>query len=39
MLDPLLGAARVAEWLTLCHAELEDAAACRKLAAAFAAGL
>jgi 2-methylcitrate dehydratase PrpD len=39
VLDPLLGNNRVAEWLDMGGAALDDAAACRKLAAAFAAGL
>lgn len=38
VLDPLLGSARAAEWLKLFHAALEDTAACRRLAAAFADG-
>jgi 2-methylcitrate dehydratase PrpD len=39
VLDPLVGATRAADWLQTCGAALDDAAACRKLAAAFAAGL
>jgi 2-methylcitrate dehydratase PrpD len=39
VLDPLVGAARTAEWLKTCGAALDDQTACRKLAAAFAAGL
>ncbi len=36
VLDPLLGAARVDEWLRLCHDALADSAACERLAGAFA---
>jgi 2-methylcitrate dehydratase PrpD len=36
VLDPLLGAARVDEWLTMCHGALDGSAQCRTLAAAFA---
>jgi 2-methylcitrate dehydratase PrpD len=36
VLDPLLGAARVDEWLRLCHDALRDGAACERLARAFA---
>ena len=36
VLDPLLGAARVDEWLGLCHGALDGAAQCERLAAAFA---
>jgi 2-methylcitrate dehydratase PrpD len=36
VLDPLLGTARVDEWLRLCHDGLEDSAACERLATAFA---
>ena len=39
VLDPLVGNDGVAEWLQMAGAALDDAAACRKLAAAFAAGL
>ena len=39
VLDPLVGGARATGWLTMCGAALDGAAACRKLAAAFAAGL
>ena len=39
VLDPLVGNARAAEWLKLAGAALDDDSACRKLAAAFAAGL
>ena len=39
VLDPLVGDARAAEWLKLAGAALDDQSACRKLAAAFAAGL
>jgi len=38
VLDPLVGDVRAGEWLKLCGAALDDAAACGKLAAAFAAG-
>lgn len=37
MLDPLVGAARVDEWLRLCHDGLLNYAACERLAAGFAA--
>ena len=37
VLDPLLGAARAGEWLTLCHAAFDGADACKRLAVAFAA--
>lgn len=36
VLDPMLGAARVSEWLTVCHGVLVDAAGCKKLVTAFA---
>ena len=36
VLDSPLGAARVDEWLTMCHGALDGNAECRKLAAAFA---
>ena len=36
---PLVGKDGIAEWLRMAGAALDDAAACRKLAAAFAAGL
>jgi 2-methylcitrate dehydratase PrpD len=39
VLDPLVGAARAADWLKMCGTALDGAAACRNLAAAFAAGL
>jgi 2-methylcitrate dehydratase PrpD len=39
VLDPLVGSARAAEWLKLGSAALDDAAAGRKLAESFAAGL
>jgi 2-methylcitrate dehydratase PrpD len=39
VLDPLVGKDGIAEWLQMAGAALDDAAACRKLAAAFAAGL
>jgi 2-methylcitrate dehydratase PrpD len=39
VLDPLLGNDGAAEWLEIGGAALDDATACRKLAAAFAAGL
>jgi 2-methylcitrate dehydratase PrpD len=39
VLDPLVGKDGIAEWLQIAGAALDDAAACRKLAAAFAAGL
>ena len=39
VLDPLVGNARAEEWLKLAGAALDDRSACRKLAAAFAAGL
>jgi 2-methylcitrate dehydratase PrpD len=39
VLDPLLGNDGAAAWLAMGGAALDDAAACRKLAAAFAAGL
>jgi hypothetical protein len=39
VLDPLVGKDGTAEWLQMAGAALDDAAACRKLAAAFAAGL
>jgi 2-methylcitrate dehydratase PrpD len=38
VLAPLVGGERADEWLAMCHAAMDDAAACRKLAAAFAAG-
>jgi 2-methylcitrate dehydratase PrpD len=37
VLDPLLGIARVDEWLGLCHGALDGAAQCERLATAFAA--
>jgi 2-methylcitrate dehydratase PrpD len=39
VLDPLLGNHDAAEWLEMAGAALDDAAACRKLAVAFVAGL
>jgi hypothetical protein len=39
VLDPLVGKDGIAEWLQMAGAALDDAAACRELAAAFAAGL
>ena len=39
VLDRLVGNGRAEEWLKLASAALDDATACRKLAAAFAAGL
>jgi 2-methylcitrate dehydratase PrpD len=39
VLDPLVGKNGIAEWLQMAGAALDDAAACRKLAAAFAVGL
>jgi 2-methylcitrate dehydratase PrpD len=39
VLDPLVGAARAAEWLKLGGAALDDAQACEELADAFSAGL
>jgi 2-methylcitrate dehydratase PrpD len=36
VLDPLVGAARVDEWLRLCHDALADNAGCERLAIAFA---
>ena len=36
VLDPLLGAARVDEWLSLCQGALDGAAQCERLAAVFA---
>jgi 2-methylcitrate dehydratase PrpD len=39
VLEPLVGGARAAEWLKIAGAALDDAAAGRKLAAAFATGL
>jgi 2-methylcitrate dehydratase PrpD len=36
VLDPLLGAACVAEWLRLCHEALQNSAACERFAGAFA---
>jgi 2-methylcitrate dehydratase PrpD len=39
VLDPLGGNDGVAEWLQMAGTALDDAAACRKLAMAFAAGL
>ncbi len=35
VLDPLFGAARVDEWLGLCHDALADGTACERLASAF----
>jgi 2-methylcitrate dehydratase PrpD len=35
VLDSLIGAARVDEWLTMCHGALNGSAECRKLAQAF----
>ena len=37
VLDSLIGAARVDEWLTVCHGALDGSAECRKLVTAFAA--
>jgi 2-methylcitrate dehydratase PrpD len=39
VLDPLIGGDRAAGWLTMAGAALDDAAACRKLAERFVAGL
>src|SRR5580692_4098644 len=39
VLDPLVGNDGAAEWLQMVGAALDDAAVCRKVAAAFAAGL
>jgi 2-methylcitrate dehydratase PrpD len=39
VLDPLIGGDGAAEWLQMAGAALDDATACRKLGAAFAAGL
>jgi 2-methylcitrate dehydratase PrpD len=39
VLDPLVGAERAAEWLKTSRAALDGAAACRKLAESFGAGL
>jgi 2-methylcitrate dehydratase PrpD len=39
VLDPLIGNDRAAAWVEMAGAALDDAPACRKLAAAFAAGL
>ncbi len=36
VLDSLIGAARVDEWLSMCHGALDGSAACSKLATAFA---
>jgi hypothetical protein len=36
VLDPLLGAARVDEWLERCHGALDGAARCERLAVGFA---
>jgi 2-methylcitrate dehydratase PrpD len=36
VLDPLVGTARVDDWLRLCHDGLQDGAACERFAAAFA---
>jgi 2-methylcitrate dehydratase PrpD len=38
VLDPLVGRETADAWLQTCHAALDDNAACRKLAAAFAEG-
>jgi 2-methylcitrate dehydratase PrpD len=38
VLDPLLGAGHVDEWLTMCHGAFDGAAQCRRLALAFADG-
>jgi 2-methylcitrate dehydratase PrpD len=38
VLDPLVGGERAADWLETCGAALDAGTACRKLAAAFAAG-
>jgi 2-methylcitrate dehydratase PrpD len=38
VLDPLLSAARVEQWLALCHGALSGADACKRLASAFAGG-
>jgi 2-methylcitrate dehydratase PrpD len=37
VLDPLVGGARVDEWLGLCHGALDSSAQCERLATAFAA--
>jgi 2-methylcitrate dehydratase PrpD len=36
VLDPLIGAARVDEWLSMCHGALDGSPECQKLATAFA---
>ena len=36
VLDPMLGAARVGEWLTICHGALVSSAGCKDLVAAYA---
>ena len=36
VLDGLIGAARIDEWLTLCHGAVHSQAECQKLVAAFA---
>jgi 2-methylcitrate dehydratase PrpD len=36
VLDPMLGGARVNEWLTICHSGLVDSAGCKDLVTAFA---
>jgi hypothetical protein len=36
VLDPLLGAAAVGEWLRLCHGALDGTAECKRLATAWA---
>jgi 2-methylcitrate dehydratase PrpD len=35
VLDPMLGAARVGEWLTICHGALANSAGCRDLVTAY----
>jgi 2-methylcitrate dehydratase PrpD len=39
VLGPLVGSNRAAEWLKVCGAAVDDRAACRRLAEAFAGGL
>jgi hypothetical protein len=39
VLDPLVGSSHTAEWLKLADGALDDRAACRSLAEAFAGGL
>ncbi|MGB6535344.1 MAG: MmgE/PrpD family protein [Xanthobacteraceae bacterium] len=36
VLDPLIGAERVDDWLTMCHGALDGSSECRRLVAAFA---